>query len=114
MEVDVLTKQLLAQPSTTKIEPAEDFSVDLGSEGWRVGFWKFKNGVKLKKEKMKMNLSEPKTENSNVPSMIFAIMSQTLAPISGLIFGYIPVRDHSFVIFVKKILSVKTIARNTC
>ena len=77
-------------------------------------FWKFKNGVKLKKEKVKMNLSEPKTENSNVPSMIFAIMSQTLAPISGLIFGYIPVRDHSFVIFVKKILSVNTIARNTC
>ena len=33
LEIDALTKQLLAQPSATKIEPAEDFSVDLGSEG---------------------------------------------------------------------------------
>ena len=37
LEIDALTKQLLAQPSATKIEPMEDFSIDLGCDGLRVG-----------------------------------------------------------------------------
>ena len=49
LEIDALTKQLLAQPSTTKIEPAEDFSVDLGSEGWRVGFSEIQKWREIKK-----------------------------------------------------------------
>ena len=38
LEIDALSKQLLTQPSATKTEPMEDFSIDLGSEDLRVGF----------------------------------------------------------------------------
>ena len=51
LEIDALTKQLLAQPSATKIEPAEDFSVDLGSEGRRVGFLEIQKWREIKKRK---------------------------------------------------------------
>ena len=49
LEIDALTKQLLAQPSAAKNEPAENFSIDLGSEGWRVGFLEIQKWREIKK-----------------------------------------------------------------
>ena len=49
LEIDALTKQLLAQPSAAKNEPTEDFSVDLGSEGWRVGYLEIQKWREIKK-----------------------------------------------------------------
>ena len=52
LEIDELTKQLLAQSSISKIEPTEDFSVDLGSEGWRVGFLETQKWREIRKKEI--------------------------------------------------------------
>ena len=49
LEIDALNKQLLTPPSTTKIEPLEDFSVDLESEGCQVGFLEIEKWREIRK-----------------------------------------------------------------
>ena len=87
LEIDALTKQLLAQPSATKIEPAEDFSVDLGSEGRRVGFLEIQKWREIKKRESKGEFEQTEDGKFKYPfeqkkSKIFAITSQNFAKTS--------------------------------
>ena len=49
LEIDELSKQLLTQPSATKIDPLEDFTVDLGSDGCQVGFLEVEKWCEIRK-----------------------------------------------------------------
>ena len=52
LEIDALTKQLLAQPQATKIEPMEDFSIDLAYEGCRDGFLEIQKIREIRKNEI--------------------------------------------------------------
>ena len=52
LEIDALTKQLVPPPLATKIEPAEDFSIDLGAETLRVGFLEIKKLREIRKKEI--------------------------------------------------------------
>ena len=57
LEIDALTKQPLAKPSAVKNESA-DFSVDLGSKGWRVGFLEIQKWREIKKRESEFERTE--------------------------------------------------------
>ena len=67
LEIDALTKQLLAQPPTTNIEPVEDFSFDLGSEDLRVGFLEIQKLREIRKKEIENGFERTKDGNFKCP-----------------------------------------------
>ena len=66
-EIDALTKQLLAQPSAVKNEPAEDFRVDLGFEGWRVGFLEIQKLREIQEKEIEIEFERTEDRNFKCP-----------------------------------------------
>ena len=67
LEIDALTKQLLAQPPTKNIEPVEDFSFDLGSEDLRVGFLEIQKLREIRKKEIENEFERTKDGNFKCP-----------------------------------------------
>ena len=114
-----MTKQLLAQPSATKIEPAEDFSVDLGSEGRRVGFLEIQKWREIKKRESKSEFEQTEDGKFKYPfkpkkNQRYLQSRRKISPKPQKSYSEAYWRKIIFAIFARKILIVKTAARNSC
>ena len=67
LEIDALSKQLLTQPTATKTEPIEDFSIDLGSEDLRVGFLEIQKLREIRKKEIRNEFERTEDGNFKCP-----------------------------------------------